>query len=100
MPRATMSPKAETFNFRVDPGLKAAFARATEAADRPAAQVLREFMRAYVQDRERHAFEIEAARQSRQIAARSRDTISDEARSLDELGDLLNEDETLDGWSA
>jgi hypothetical protein len=49
MPRTTSHPKEENFNFRVPADLKAAFKAATEAADRPAAQVLRDFMRAYVE---------------------------------------------------
>ena len=48
MPRTTRHPKEENFNFRVPADLKAEFKAATEAADRPAAQVLRDFMRAYV----------------------------------------------------
>ena len=51
MPRTTRHPKEENFNFRLPADLKAAFKAAAEPADRPAAQVLRDFMRAYV---ERH----------------------------------------------
>lgn len=54
MARTTLHPKEENFNFRVPADLKAAFKAATEAADRPAAQVLREFMRAYI-DRQRES---------------------------------------------
>jgi hypothetical protein len=53
MPRTTGHPKEENFNFRVPADLKAAFKAATEAADRPAAQVLRDFMRAYVEEHQR-----------------------------------------------
>lgn len=42
MPRPSQHPKEESFNFWVDPKLKAAFQRATEAEDKPAAQVLRD----------------------------------------------------------
>ncbi len=48
MPRHSQHPKEESFNFRIDPKLKAEFQTATEAEDKPAAQVLRDFMRAYV----------------------------------------------------
>jgi len=51
MPRISAHPKEESFNFRVSSDLKAAFKAATEEADRPAAQVLRDFMRAYVEQR-------------------------------------------------
>src|SRR5262245_52996173 len=53
MPRTSAHPKEESFNFRVPSDLKAAFKSATEEADRPAAQVLRDFMRAYGGPRQR-----------------------------------------------
>lgn len=85
MPRTSQHPKAETFNFRIDPALKAAFTAATEAEDRPAAQVLRDFMRAYVKRRERQMFLDAARRQSLAIAERSRDPGTDDYASLLEL---------------
>lgn len=48
MSRISSHLKEESFNFRVPAELKAAFQKATEKADRPAAQVIRDFMRAYV----------------------------------------------------
>lgn len=86
MARANQNPKGETFNFRIDPALKAAFAQATETEHKPAAQVLRDFMRAYVDRQQRRAFEAEARRQSLVVAARAGDPDSDEARALKELG--------------
>jgi hypothetical protein len=100
MPRVTQHPKAATFNFRVDPALKAAFTQATEAEDRPAAQVLRDFMRVYVARRNRVAFKAEAQRQSREAAVRARDPDSDEARSLRDLETLLDEDDFAAEWTA
>ncbi|MDP4027149.1 hypothetical protein Q8W71_31720 [Methylobacterium sp. NEAU 140] len=100
MPRAIPQPKAETFNFRLDPALKTAFTQATEAEDKPAAQVLREFMRAYVDRRQRRVFEAEAERQSRAIAARAQDPESDEAQSMRELDALLEADDFHDEWKA
>jgi predicted transcriptional regulator len=41
-----------TFTFRVDEALKADFARAAKDADRTAAQLLRDFMRDYIRNRE------------------------------------------------
>jgi predicted HicB family RNase H-like nuclease len=70
MPRTSQHPKDETFNFRIDSELKAAFTAAAEAEDRPAAQVLRDFMRAYVRQKQRRSFEAEARRQSLAIAER------------------------------
>lgn len=53
VPRTSAHRKEESFNFRVPSDLKAAFKAATEEADRPAAQVLRDFMRAYVEQHQR-----------------------------------------------
>ncbi|AHE53096.1 CopG family ribbon-helix-helix protein [Sphingomonas sanxanigenens] len=39
-----------TFTFRVDEALKSAFADAAKAHDRTSAQLIRDFMRAYVTD--------------------------------------------------
>jgi hypothetical protein len=46
MPQASRHPKDESFNFRVDPKVKADFQSVTEAEDKPAVQVLRDLMRA------------------------------------------------------
>ncbi len=85
MPRASRHLKEASFNLRIDPALKAAFAAATEAEDKPAAQVLRDFMRAYVKQRERRAFEAEARRQSLIVAGAARDLNSDEAAVMREI---------------
>lgn len=42
--------KEVQMTFRVEPSLRADFSKAAALADRPAAQVLREFMRAYVSE--------------------------------------------------
>jgi hypothetical protein len=57
MARTTNHPKEENFNFRVPADLKAAFKAATGADDRPAAQVLRDFMRAYVRQRSKSEYD-------------------------------------------
>ena len=92
MPRASQHPKDESFNFRVDPKLKAAFQSATEADDKPAAQVLRDFMRAYVERHRQRAFAAEAQRQSRLIAARAADPGSDEAEVMRWIEDVASAD--------
>jgi hypothetical protein len=99
MPRSGRA-KADSFNFRVDPALESAFARATEAEDKPAAQVLREFMRLYVARRQRKVFEAEARRQSREAAERARNPKSDEAASLRGLEALLDQNAFSDEWKA
>ncbi|MFY8105313.1 MAG: hypothetical protein ACOVKO_00245 [Elstera sp.] len=100
MPRTHHLPKVETFNFRIDPALKAAFTQATEAEDKPAAQVLREFMRGYVARQKRRAYEAEARRQSMAVAERAQDPGSDEAQSLQELDTLFDADLFSDGKQA
>ncbi|KND61498.1 Prevent host death protein, Phd antitoxin [Candidatus Burkholderia verschuerenii] len=100
MPRTSQHPKGETFNFRIDPALKAAFTAATEADDKPAAQVLRDFMLTYVKQKEGRAFAAEAHRQSLAIAARSREPGSDDHASLRELEALVDEDDFADEWKA
>jgi len=72
--------------------LKAAFTAAAEAEDKPAAQILRDFMRAYVKQRARRAFEAEARRQSLLIAAAARDPASDDAAVMREINAELEDD--------
>lgn len=53
-----------TFTFRVDEALKSAFTDAAKAHDRPGSQLLRDFMREYVEKAEYDAWfraEVEAA---------------------------------------
>jgi predicted transcriptional regulator len=96
MPRLSQHPKEESFNFRVDPTLKADFQRATEAADKPAAQVLRDFMRAYVERQRERAFAAEARRQSRVLAEHAADPSSDEAEVMRWIEDVSD----TNGWTA
>jgi hypothetical protein len=100
MPRPSQRPKESSFNFRIDPALKAAFSHATEAEDKPAAQVLRDFMRAYVKRRERRVFLSDAHRQSLEAAEQAGGPGSDDAISLREFESLLKEDHFADEWKA
>jgi hypothetical protein len=100
MSRSSQHPKDTSFNLRIDPALKAAFAAATAAEDKPAAQVLRDFMRAYVQQCGRRAFEAAARRQSVAIAARARDPRSDEHAIMREIAAELDRDAFADEWRA
>lgn len=96
MPRASLRPKVESFNFRVDPELKAAFAAATAKEDKPAGQVLRDFMRAYVAQRQERSLAAEARRQSRLVAELAADPAGEEAevmRWMEEVSDT-------EGWTA
>ena len=96
MPRHSQHSKEDTFNFRVDPRLKADFQSAAEAEDKPAAQVLRDFMRAYVRRRQRLALAAEARRQSRVISERAGDPGSDEAEVMRWIDDVSD----TSGWTA
>ena len=96
MPRTSARPKVESFNFRVDPELKAAFTAATAEEDKPAGQVLRDFMRAYVERRRDRAAASEARRHSHLLAERAADPGSDEAAVMRWIEDVSD----IEGWTA
>lgn len=98
MPRTSQHPKETSFNLRLDPALKAAFTAATEAEDKPAAQVLRDFMRTYVRRREQRRWEDEARRQSLEAAARTGDHDSDEYIVMRETEAEFDRDDFADEW--
>jgi hypothetical protein len=99
MPRTSQNPKETSFNLRINPALKAAFTEAAEAEDKPA-QVVREFMRAYVAHRARRAFEAEARQQLLAIARRARDPSSDEYAVMREIEAELDRDDVAGEWTA
>ena len=47
--------KEATFTFRIEPDLKRKFEQAAKNCDRPTAQLLREFMRDFVEEQEKRA---------------------------------------------
>ena len=96
MPRLTQYPKEESFNFRIDPKLKAEFQTATEAEDKPAAQVLRDFMRAYVERQRERALATEARRQSRVLTKHATASGSDEVEVMRWIEDVAD----TEGWTA
>jgi hypothetical protein len=85
MPRTSQGLKETHLNLRVDPALKAAFTAATEAEHKAAAEVLRDFMRTYVERRRRGDFEADARRQSLEAAKLARDPNSDEHAVMREI---------------
>ena len=95
MPRTSGRPKVESFNFRVDPE-KAAFTAATAKEDKPAGQVLRDFMRGYVERQQDRAAAAEARRQSRRLAESAADPGSDEAAVMGWIEDVSD----TEGWTA
>jgi uncharacterized membrane protein len=98
MPPPAVPPNAESFNFRVDRDLKAAFTEAAAADDRSAAQVLRQFMRIYVARRRHRNFVAEARRQARAAAAAALDPQSDEAAVMRELEGDFDAMNPGEGW--
>ena len=100
MPNPSQHPKEATFNFRLDPALKAAFTQAADADHQAAAELLRRFMRSYVEQKRHGAFEAEAHRQSLAIAARARDPKSEEHAALRELDAELDRDAFSAEWKA
>ncbi len=88
MPRQSQHPKEQSFNFRIDSELKAEFQEATEAEDKPAAQVLRDFMRVYVERQRDRAAKAEARRHSRMLSERAAYPTSDEAEVMRWIEDV------------
>jgi predicted transcriptional regulator len=76
-----------TFTFRVDKGLKEAFTEAARAHDRPGSQLLRDFMREYVEHAEHDAWFRSEVEQSLREAE-------------DPKADLVPHEEVLRNWKA
>ena len=71
MAESVVLPRETTLNLRLDSALKADFMAAVEFEGQSAAEVLRDLMRAFVDDvRQRH-FATEARRQSQLVAGSS-----------------------------
>ena len=96
MPRRSARPKVESFNLRLDPELKAAFAAAAAEEDKPAGQVLLDFMRRYVEQRRERVAAADARRQSRVVAERASDPSSDESAVMRWIEDVSD----TEGWTA
>jgi hypothetical protein len=69
MRSAIDSSNAETITIRLGRKLKDKFTSAAKTENRPASEVLRDLMLAYVEDQERRQFEGEARRESKLVAA-------------------------------
>jgi hypothetical protein len=86
MPEPAAIFRESTFNLRIDAELKAEFAAAVEAENRPAAEVLRSLMRDYVEEARKRRFVAEARRQS-QLIATSREE-SEVMRWIQDVSDV------------
>jgi len=91
MPRTNPSSKAETLTFRIEPPLKAAFARIAAQENRPVGELLRELVHERVERKRRRAYEAKAHRQSMEAAAAALEASSDEAAVMRELDGALAE---------
>jgi len=87
MPQVHRRRKEDTLNLRLDPALKAEFVAAAEMEDKPVAEVLREFMRSYVQRARRRRFIAEARKQARLVA-----TSADEAEVMNWIRDVSGQE--------
>jgi hypothetical protein len=85
MPRSGTAVKAEILTFRIDPSLKREVSRIARTERKPVGELLRELVQERVDRKRRLAFEAEARRQSRLIAAAAQDPNSDEAAVMREL---------------
>lgn len=83
------STHAETITFRLEPQLKEALAEKARAEAKPIGEVLRELVRAMVEQERRYKFEAEAHRQSLECAQEALDAKSEEAAVLREIEDGL-----------
>ncbi len=89
MPTAANRSSADTITIRLERKLKDEFISAAKNEDRPASEILRDLMLAYVEDRERKHFEAEAQRESKLVAA---------AFDGEEVDRLFEETWNLPGW--
>lgn len=89
MPTAVNRSNPDTLTIRIERELKDEFISAARTQNRPAAEVLRDLMEAYVEDEKKKLFEAEARRESELIAA-----------SFDEkqVDSLFEETWNLPGW--
>jgi hypothetical protein len=100
MPRTTALLKDETFTFRLDPKMKAEFARSAADQLKQPAQLLRDLVSEHLGRERRRAFEAEAERQVALINAAAADSASDEAAVNREFETYLDSDPFSDEWKA
>lgn len=95
---SNQKPKMDTFTFRIEPGLKSAFVKLAEKHDKPAGEILREFIRELVESKLQRDFAREARRQSKIIAAAAAEAESDEAEILAHLDKAFDEFSARKDW--
>ncbi len=77
--------KMDTFTFRIESDLKAAFVKLVESQNKPAGEILRGFIRELVGSKRQSDFLKQARLQSKIIAASAGSSDSDEAEVLRQL---------------
>lgn len=92
------TPKMDTFTFRIESDLKAAFVKLVESQDKPAGEILRGFIRELVSSKRQSDFLKQARLQSKIIKAAASSADSDESEVLRQLDMEFDELSKNDDW--
>lgn len=87
-----MAEKNTTFTMKLELKLRNQFMKAAAHAHRPASQLVRDFMRTYVEREKNHQFAVEAHRQSLSIAKRAVQEGTDEYAMMQEIAAEIDQD--------
>jgi len=88
-----MSEKNTTFTMKLELKLRNQFMKAAATAHRPASQLVRDFMRTYIEHEKKRQFAAEAHRQSVSIAKRAATADTDEHAMMREIAAELDQDD-------
>src|ERR1700744_846133 len=86
MPRTTTLLKDETFTFRLDPRMKAEFAKSAAEQQKQPAQLLRDLVTEHLLRERRRAFEVEAQREVGIINGATANPANDEIGATEAAG--------------
>ena len=100
MPRTTTLLKDETFTFRLDPRMKAEFAKSAAEQQKQPAQLLRDLVTEHLLRERRRAFEVEAQREVGIINGATANPANDEAVVNRKFEAYFNSDPFSDEWKA
>jgi hypothetical protein len=100
MPRTTTLLKDETFTFRLDPRMKAEFAKSAAARQKQPAQLLRDLVSEHLRRERRRDFEAEAQRQVAIVNGATANPANDEAAVNREFETYFDSDPFSDEWTA
>jgi len=88
-----MQEKNASFTMKLEPGLRNQFMKAAAASHRPASQLVRDFMRNYIEHHKKRDFVVAARKQSQSIAKRAARSGTDEYAMMREMENLLDEED-------